>query len=184
MSATWTSLRQSIQHQPMPRDVLTLNVGNIVKTPYGDLLIVSTHNRFFTNINTSRNLVINPNNENSNDGNIASNNNSNSNNIVNTVTGTNSTIFQLLNTVNSITTGRTNLNNSHQDIQVIQGQLINFKLANNEYATAYLSIDTILEEYLKCRVICSDCEKESISKFHYLGIECRLCGSFNTSKKS
>jgi hypothetical protein len=37
-----------------------------------------------------------------------------------------------------------------------------------------------LEFVRRCQIVCNDCEKKSIANFHWLGVACIFCRSFNT----
>ena len=71
--------------------------------------------------------------------------------------------------------------NHNIDDYNIRGQLINFKTIKPTFGS--FSAKYILTEYLKCTIICVDCEKESIGNRHDIGIQCKFCDSFNTIKK-
>ena len=51
----------------------------------------------------------------------------------------------------------------------------------NTFATATIH-QKDLENISDINILCYDCDKKSIIKFHFLGLECKLCGSFNTSE--
>lgn len=62
------------------------------------------------------------------------------------------------------------------------GQLLNMPMKKeNTYATATINQD-YLENIPEIDILCYDCDKKSTTKFHFLGLECMLCNSFNTSK--
>ena len=51
----------------------------------------------------------------------------------------------------------------------------------NTYATATIHQND-LENISDIDILCYDCDKKSTTLFHFLGLKCKLCGSFNTSK--
>jgi RING finger/CHY zinc finger protein 1 len=67
----------------------------------------------------------------------------------------------------------TNINNN-----MISGILINWQLNNNVIATFHKN-DLLLEYIVK--IYCNDCNLETENNFHFLGIECKNCYSFNTT---
>ena len=40
------------------------------------------------------------------------------------------------------------------------------------------------DEYfgVQVKILCLDCEKESLTDFHVVGLECKFCDSFNTQR--
>lgn len=44
-------------------------------------------------------------------------------------------------------------------------------------------LESSLQKDLSTEIYCNDCNTESIQDFHFLGLECVNCGSFNTHKK-
>lgn len=73
----------------------------------------------------------------------------------------------------------------HQDQynkSLYHGLLLDIKNhCNNTYVSATLHIN-MLENILDTEIICNDCNQFSNSKYHYLGIKCYNCGSYNTCK--
>lgn len=67
----------------------------------------------------------------------------------------------------------TNINNN-----MISGFLIDWKLNNNVIATFHKN--DLLLKYI-VRIYCNDCNIESENDFHFLGIECKNCNSYNTT---
>ena len=59
------------------------------------------------------------------------------------------------------------------------GYFENFGLHNKVYGTFHKND---LKKYIKdVNILCYDCSNKSCVKFHYFGLECLYCGSFNTS---
>lgn len=46
-----------------------------------------------------------------------------------------------------------------------------------------IAAQPMLPEYAKakCEIYCNDCEKKTISPYHFLGLKCQNCGSYNTA---
>jgi RING finger/CHY zinc finger protein 1 len=61
-----------------------------------------------------------------------------------------------------------------------QGELVDWILANGKPAKASINIDELKKQVMIKNILCYDCEKKSKSLFHFLGLECKFCGSFNT----
>jgi hypothetical protein len=59
------------------------------------------------------------------------------------------------------------------------GDLINWILPNNVCVSAVL-LESCLKKDLSRTIYCNDCQCKSIQQFHFLGLECSSCGSFNT----
>ena len=72
------------------------------------------------------------------------------------------------------------ISNANTDYN-IRGELIDIKTTKPTIGT--FSAKSILTEYLKRKIICVDCDKKSIGEFHFIGIECKFCNSFNTVKE-
>ena len=66
-------------------------------------------------------------------------------------------------------------------ITLCNGILINWKLKNNNLATATFD-ESILNKKIIKDIYCNDCQLKSLSEFHFYGIECKHCGSFNTQE--
>jgi hypothetical protein len=41
----------------------------------------------------------------------------------------------------------------------------------------------IYREVSRVAIFCNDCRSTSRAFFHFIGLECRVCGSFNTVRK-
>ncbi len=63
------------------------------------------------------------------------------------------------------------------------GEFINWIISNSTYSKAIgiLNSNSVKKNIYK-KIYCNDCNKKSISKFHYYGLECKECGSFNTQE--
>jgi len=49
---------------------------------------------------------------------------------------------------------------------------------------AAIAAQPMPDEYVKdVEVLCYDCGKDSTAAFHFMGMECAHCGSYNTSQK-
>lgn len=62
---------------------------------------------------------------------------------------------------------------------MISGRLVNWKLDNGKCPTATFSIYAV-EFDTTVLISCNDCNSRSRCPFHFLGLECQYCGSFNT----
>lgn len=60
------------------------------------------------------------------------------------------------------------------------GFLLNWVLANKSPAEATLREDVLVKKQKKRLIWCYDCESKSSTDFHFLGLECKNCGGFNT----
>jgi RING finger and CHY zinc finger domain-containing protein 1 len=63
-----------------------------------------------------------------------------------------------------------------------EGYFPHWQLANGKHAQAILS-ETILDKKKDVDVWCFDCEQKSTTLFHIAGLECKCCGSFNTTRR-
>ena len=63
----------------------------------------------------------------------------------------------------------------------IKGRLINWKLADG-FATPAVLTRACLLKTNEFSLQCFECEQFTTTFFHFLGMECQSCGSFNTSK--
>jgi RING finger/CHY zinc finger protein 1 len=59
------------------------------------------------------------------------------------------------------------------------GDLIDCILSNGTFTHAIL-LESCLKKDLGREIYCNDCHSKSIQQFHFLGLECLHCGSFNT----
>ena len=62
---------------------------------------------------------------------------------------------------------------------MIEGNLINWKLFNKKEAIIYINYQDIFKTV---NISCNECNKKSENvKFHYYGVECNFCNGYNTS---
>lgn len=66
--------------------------------------------------------------------------------------------------------------NGQEDV-LWEGYLVNWNTISNSSVKATLNQSCL---YKLSNIYCYDCEKKSTSTFHFLGLECVPCGSFNT----
>lgn len=59
------------------------------------------------------------------------------------------------------------------------GLLQDWKLSDGSYAKAVISEDKLTRNHTT-KIVCYDCEKKSETPFHFLGLECKHCGGYNT----
>jgi len=60
-----------------------------------------------------------------------------------------------------------------------EGIFPEWQLAAGQVAHAVLD-EAMLENTKKVRICCYDCEAKTVTKFHFLGLECQSCKGFNT----
>jgi hypothetical protein len=63
--------------------------------------------------------------------------------------------------------------------KMYKGELLDWKLRNGKSVVAFLKGSELHVKITK-EIYCNDCEKKSIGDYHFKGIECKHCGSFNT----
>jgi hypothetical protein len=63
------------------------------------------------------------------------------------------------------------------------GEFVNWNVSKSTQikATGILNSNSVRKNLDK-EIYCNDCEKKSITQFHFYGLECKECGSFNTQK--
>ncbi len=66
-----------------------------------------------------------------------------------------------------------------EDNKMYKGELLDWKLANGKTVVAFLK-GSELQLDLSMNIYCNDCQNKSITDYHFDGIECKNCGSFNT----
>lgn len=71
--------------------------------------------------------------------------------------------------------------NSDKVSTMCEGYLTGWELANGQRVRATIA-EHCLDKKRDITVWCYDCEKKCDTEFHFLGLECRHCGGFNTSK--
>lgn len=62
------------------------------------------------------------------------------------------------------------------------GEFINWKCTNSGKNTLGILNSDIVKKKIYKNIYCNDCRKNSNSLFHFYGIECGYCGSFNTQE--
>lgn len=67
------------------------------------------------------------------------------------------------------------------NITMYNGIFMDWKMKNNMYAKATLNENALNKKLIK-EIYCNDCEQKSLSEYHFYGIECKSCGSFNTQE--
>jgi DNA-directed RNA polymerase subunit RPC12/RpoP len=70
-----------------------------------------------------------------------------------------------------------NINN----IIMCKGIFVDWKLPNGKNAKGTLN-EKLLQKVIIKNVHCNDCGSKSLSLYHFYGIECKNCGSFNTQE--
>lgn len=66
-------------------------------------------------------------------------------------------------------------------IVLCKGIFVNWKLKTNSYASGTFDEQLLIKKIIK-EIYCNDCCKKSNGEFHFYGIECKHCGSFNTQE--
>ena len=66
-------------------------------------------------------------------------------------------------------------------VQLCSGRLISWTMSSDKVPSATIRL-TDLTKDLRILIICNDCEKRSHAQFHFLGMECRHCQGFNTTR--
>jgi RING finger/CHY zinc finger protein 1 len=66
--------------------------------------------------------------------------------------------------------------------EMYQGILLDKQDNNNSDDTIVTLNKNILENDFDTAILCNDCDKKSIATYHYLGLECMECKSFNTTQ--
>lgn len=61
------------------------------------------------------------------------------------------------------------------------GELANWQLANGRPAVATFR-RSALQKDTAVDVLCYDCGERCRTAFHFIGLECKACGSFNTAR--
>lgn len=62
-----------------------------------------------------------------------------------------------------------------------EGILVDWELSTKKPAKAILN-ENCLQKVKYAAIVCNDCGHKSSVKFHYYGLECKYCGSFNTQE--
>ncbi len=63
-----------------------------------------------------------------------------------------------------------------------EGYFLNWQLCNGTRVRASLQ-ESVLDKKRDMKIWCFDCESKSVTQFHFLGLECKNCGGFNTTKE-
>ena len=66
-------------------------------------------------------------------------------------------------------------------VNLCSGELPQWTLAQEQPVKATF-LQTCLVKDTSVHVLCYDCSERSQTAFHFLGLECKQCGSFNTSR--
>jgi hypothetical protein len=113
MNAQWEYLKTVIRNNPIPKDMIPIEINDIVDSTWGKFKILDIEN------------------------------------------------------VNSIT--------------LYKGEFIDWKISEIKNAKGILNSNNLIKKFYK-NIYCNDCEQKSKSIFHYYGLECGICGSFNTQE--
>jgi len=65
--------------------------------------------------------------------------------------------------------------------KMYSGEFINWNIKNNKFASGTLGPESVIKVLYK-NIHCNDCWEKSKSVFHFYGIQCKHCGSFNTQE--
>lgn len=113
MSAQWNYQRQMIKSHPLPKDLIPINLNDIIDSPWGKFKVFGTksieQNLFYT------------------------------------------------------------------------GEFVDWVVSNSKKALGVLNADSVRKNVYK-QIHCNDCGNKSNSPFHFYGLECNVCGSFNTQE--
>ena len=60
-----------------------------------------------------------------------------------------------------------------------EGEFIDWKLNSSKYAKGVLNLNQLEKPFIK-DIYCNDCNLKSKTNYHFYGLECKPCGSFNT----
>ena len=60
-----------------------------------------------------------------------------------------------------------------------EGEFIDWKLTNSKYAKGTVKLSQLKNPNIR-QIYCNDCTTNSTTKYHFYGLECKKCGSFNT----
>jgi RING finger/CHY zinc finger protein 1 len=67
------------------------------------------------------------------------------------------------------------------NVVLCKGIFVDWKLKTNTYVIGILNEELLTKKNIK-EIYCNDCCKKSNGEFHFYGIECKFCGSFNTQE--
>lgn len=126
MRVYWDAIRSSIEMQPIPSELISINIGDEVSSPYGQFVV----DRIEAAVHKT-----------SEDGTLV------------------------------------------PDVNLYYGRLLGWSLGrhSNRTATATLHLRSLKKD-LTTLISCNDCEKRSTASFHFLGMECKFCKGYNTSR--
>lgn len=69
------------------------------------------------------------------------------------------------------------------DVKLFRGKFINWTSDKHCKTNVYACLNySMIKKNLYKNIYCNDCEKKSLTCFHYYGLECIYCGSFNTQE--
>ncbi len=71
---------------------------------------------------------------------------------------------------------------NNKDKIMWEGYFHNWQLSNGSVTKAFLQ-ESVLDKKRALQVWCFDCENKSTTQFHFLGLECKNCGGFNTTRE-
>jgi len=66
------------------------------------------------------------------------------------------------------------------EVVMWKGMLIGWVLANGNSTQATFAESSLVKKQRRKLIWCYDCEKKTTTEFHFLGLECKSCGGFNT----
>lgn len=74
--------------------------------------------------------------------------------------------------------------NNENNTTMYEGKFVNWFI-NKEQTKNVIGIlnSKFVKKNLYKEIHCNDCEKKSTSQFHFYGLECGVCGSFNTQER-
>lgn len=64
-----------------------------------------------------------------------------------------------------------------------EGLLHEWILSDGSYTKATLDDNVLVKNAKRVNVFCYDCEKRSVSDFHFVGLECGHCKGYNTCQR-
>lgn len=73
-------------------------------------------------------------------------------------------------------------NNSSIQQMICEGYFPHWSLCGGSKVKAALQ-ESLLDKKRDTEVWCYDCESRSVTQFHFLGLECKNCGGFNTTRE-
>jgi len=70
--------------------------------------------------------------------------------------------------------------NNITEENICEGEFIKWKKKDCSNVKGFLNREN-LKKNTKVKILCNDCDLESMNEFHFIGVECILCNSFNTT---